>query len=152
MTYIQILPVKRSHIEYVAQHMRQADIDEVGACGYLPHYVLTWSVALSAEAWCGLADGVPVVIFGVTEQSPEIGMPWLLATDDIIKYQITFLRRSNTFIKSMRQKYRLLKNHVDTRNKRSIQWLRWLGFAIGDPVPWGTYGLMFHPFEMRVRA
>jgi len=45
--------------------------------------------------------------------------------------------------------YSHLENWVDARNTKAINWLRWLGFTVHDPVPFGVAGLPFHRFDMR---
>jgi hypothetical protein len=45
-----------------------------------------------------------------------------------------------------REKYGPLINFVHTDNEKSIRWLRWIGFTIAAPVPFGIKQHLFHPF------
>jgi len=152
MTDYRIVPATIEHIERVAAHMRKSDRDEVFAAGAVTALeALRHSFDCSDESWAGLADGEPICIFGVAPRSmiTGTGVPWLLGTPEIEKHALPFLRRSRRVMSEWRSRFELLENHVDARNTKSIQWLRWLGFTIHDAIPYGPFNLPFHPFEKR---
>ncbi len=39
-------------------------------------------------------------------------------------------------------------NFAEVRNGPAILFLRWLGFALDEPAPWGDAGQPFHRFTM----
>ena len=78
-----------------------------------------------------------------------MGVPWLLATDELESCARPFLRRSRKAVKEMMNGYSVLRNYVDARNTVAIRWLGWIGFKILPAEPFGADGLPFHPFEMR---
>jgi hypothetical protein len=147
-----MIPTTAEHIEFIAEHMRAADVEEIWASGqFLPLRALRLAVLISEEALTGMADGVPICIFGVGRKSllDTTGIPWLLGTDAIERHAKGFMQRNRTIIKAWRERYELLENWVDSRNTKSVAWLRWLGFTIQEASPYGAFGLPFHHFEMR---
>lgn len=134
----------------VAANMRESDKDEVWASHHFsPLEALTHSVAVSrGTARVGEADGVPICVFGVQPPSllGTVACPWMLGTGGVDIYSKPFLKRSLQWVRSL--EFQELENYVDARNLPSIRWLRWLGFVIYDPEPWGRDGLLFHRFNM----
>lgn len=130
--------------------MRKADVDEVAAArGVTPFEAMALSLRKSARAWTIIADGVPIAMFGVGDVNilAGIGSPWMLGTDELPRHSTIFLRNCAYWVGQLLEGYSVLRNCVDDRNKLSIRWLRWLGFEVGDPVPFK--GQLFRMFEMR---
>lgn len=149
MSAIDVIPATVEHARALAPHMRVADAAEVWASGRLsPLEALERSLALSPLAWTGRVDGEPACLFGAASASllGGDGVPWLLGSDLIEQYQSAFLRRNRGYIRQMQAVFPVLRNMVDARNEVSIRWLRWLGFTIEPAVPFGPFGLPFHPF------
>lgn len=117
-----------------------------------PEKTVADSIKDSSEAWAGLADGELVCLFGVAPLTliGVTGIPWLMGSVAIERHQRAFLRRNADFIDRWQVEYPILRNFVDARNTTSQRWLRWLGFRIDPPVPYGVSGLPFHPFERTV--
>lgn len=140
------------HIEHVACYVREADVEELSAAaGITPLEAMLIGRKWSVECWCGMADGEPICIFGVSSASPlsRSGHPWMVGTEHLDRLAFGFLRRSRNVVHDMLSRYDELYNYVDARNTRAIRWLRWLGFTIMDTEPYGLCGLPFHRFEMR---
>lgn len=134
---------------HIAERMREADRREVMAShGLSPLAAACSSVQASLDPMAALVDGEVMAIFGVAENG-NVATPWLLGADGVEQYHFAFLRLSRGWIKDMRSRYALMRNWVDARNEVSIRWLRWLGFEIQKPEPYGIEGRPFHPFEMR---
>jgi hypothetical protein len=94
--------------------------------------------------------GIPVGLLGVGKSMIEgAGSIWLLATDDIEKYQITFLRHSKKVLKELQQDYLALHNYVDARNSLHIKWLKWMGFTFINKLD--RFGVEQRPFYEFVR-
>lgn len=129
--------------------LRDADVQEIKAMGGgNPVKALTRSANASEMAWVALWDGVPTVAFGVARESwlPNVGNPWMLATDGILAMKTTFVRGSIEFVELMHKPFDILRNYVDVRNKVSVQWLKWLGFTLLPPKPYGPRKKLFHEF------
>lgn len=144
---VAVIPATREHIAYVAEHMRQSDIAELAACGKTPQAALSLGLIASEECYAGLIYGEPVCIFGVRLENWKWATPWLLGTDTIDRRRRIFMRESRHWFTEFAAKYGNLRNWVDARNTKSIAWLKWLGFEVGEPVPYGKYGLPFRPFK-----
>lgn len=146
-----VIDAKPEHIKRVSSLMRQADIDEIWAAGRKkPENSLRLSLMLSKYAKTIMIDDKPIGMFGVTPLSVITGngVPWLLGTSELENISIQFLKNCKKYVGEMCQNFYYLENYVDARNKVSIQWLKWLGFVILEPVPYGEFDLPFHKFYM----
>lgn len=90
-------------------------------------------------------------MFGVAPASlvGGLGVPWMIGTDAIERYQFTFLRHCRPCVDQMRLLYDTLVNWVDDRNVVAQRWLRWLGFHVEQPEPYGPDGIPFRRFTWR---
>ncbi len=146
-----ILPASEAHAVAMAPHLRLADAAEVYATsGRTAEAALLAALRRSTQAWTCLVDGEPGCMWGVGPLSLVAGRgcPWLLGTVAIEQHPMTFLRQSRAYLRQMLHTYSRLENHVDARNTVSIRWLRWLGFTIEPPAPYGFLQLPFHRFHM----
>jgi len=151
MINAQIVRATPEHIAEIIPHVRQADIQEfIAVTGHTPEQVLNIGLAVSTAAWAGLINGQVVTVFGVAPASMlgGHGIPWLVGTDALEKYQRTFLRRCRPVVKAMLSIYPQLENYVDKRNHVAKAWLHWLGFTLEEAAPYGIAGLPFHRFHM----
>lgn len=151
MADVLIRPAAPGDIEDLAYRMRQADIDEVAACGHTPIGALQSSLARSTHAWTGEIDGQVAAMFGAVPLSllTGIGSPWFLGSDLITQHPGAFIRHSGSYIRIMLEAYPHLFNLVDARNRKAVRWLKRAGFTLHAPVPHGPFGMQFHPFEMK---
>lgn len=144
MRRTEIVHATHDYISYVAKHMRLADIEEAAACGDTPEAALLYGFYNSAECYAGLIDREPICIFGITlEEGSMVAIPWLLGTDGIDRNRKAFMRESRLLFTEFSARYRCMRNWVDVRNVKSISWLKWLGFQVGEPEPYGPYEMMF---------
>ncbi|EAW2320551.1 hypothetical protein E5C59_19605 [Salmonella enterica subsp. enterica] len=151
MIKAQIVPATGEHIEAIIPLVRQADIDEfLEINGWSPRRVLETGLRTSTFCCAGLINGEVVTVFGVAPASMigGSGIPWLVGTDALEKYQRTFLRRCGKVVNAMLTVYPYLENYVDARNHTARIWLHWLGFTIDEPQPYGINNLPFHRFHM----
>ncbi len=150
MTY-QVVPTELSHMEELSHTMRSADVRECWAANhYAPYDALKHSLYHTTRPKTGLHNDKVICIWGVgkiTHLSKE-GIPWMLTSNLVNTHYREFLRRGPELVSDMKKEAVILINTVDTRNKRSIRWLKWLGFTVHDPVPFGPDGMLFHPFIM----
>lgn len=149
---VRIVPAQAEHIAPLAQHARAADVAELWAAARLtPEGAMRIGLPLSPLAWTGFVGDDTVCMFGVTPVSllGGVGAPWLIGTEHVERYQMAFLRHSRPMVAAMLQRFPLLINHVDARNTVAVRWLRWLGFAMAEPAPYGPFGVPFRKFEMR---
>ena len=139
------------HAGSLARNMCQRDIDECWAAGHrTPFQALSESLAASNNAKTGLYKGRVVCMYGIAEISilSNIGIPWLLGTDEIEEHSKYFLRQNRYYMNDIKKKYSYLFNFVDARNTVAIRWLKWLGFKVSEAQPFGPDEMPFHKFEM----
>lgn len=87
-------------------------------------------------------------IFGVTEKSllTRHGIPWMLTTDKMELHKRILMEGSIDVVNEMKRHFNHLENYVYVENKRSVRWLKWLGFEFDEPEPHGKYQQPFMRF------
>lgn len=150
MAMIEVVRTVPEHLEYIAVHMREADKKEIWLSDHAePRDVLFAGFALSP--WCVsiLLEGIPVAVVGVSravENMPRLGIVWLLGTDDLPKARHLLVDEAQFYISDMFEEFDVLVNYVYSENKRSIEWLKRLGFTVDEAAPYGPEGALFHRF------
>ncbi|MDR1378537.1 MAG: hypothetical protein LBJ36_05745 [Synergistaceae bacterium] len=141
---IEIVRLRPEHAR-ITPYLRSADTQEiVEGSGISPSLAVAFSIAHSSPGYAALLDGELVVVFGASPAgAPGVGVVWLLATQEIERHPVRFYRESKRMFGNVAEKYETLINWVDQRNTLSLRWLKWLGFEIGEPEPWGVMGLPF---------
>ena len=139
----------------LVRRMRAADRAEMGATigDADPLESMKYAIAHSSHAWAILINGRLAMIGGLYPMDTLLGgaeaQPWMMATDLMDTTPRILMRVALRYLSIMRGRYPRLSNHVDARNRRSIRWLQAIGFTVHEhTVPFGPYGLPFHPFEM----
>jgi hypothetical protein len=129
----------------MAPHLRQAEVDEVGALAMSPLYALIYSLTHSLQAWTWLVDDKPAAMWGLRVDSMlgNYAVAWLLTTDAVEKYPITFIKGCLKERDRMKQSFAVLENFVDARHETCLRWLQWLGFDIEAPKPFGPHQQLF---------
>lgn len=148
----RIVPAEAAHIPVIVAGVRQADVDELWASSFSTvEDALARGLKVSTLAWTVLYGDAPVTMAGVAPLSilGSVGVPWLVATADVERAPVPFLRASRGYVPRMLGVYHHLMNYVDNRNTTAMRYLRWLGFEMGEPEPHGVLGLPFRRFEMR---
>lgn len=142
----QVVDATSAHVEPIARHMRQDDINELwAAAAILPADALNLSLAAGGPARTWLIDGTPAAMGGINDQ----GVIWLLGTDLIDRHVRAFLLESRREFEERRRQFQAVFNFIDVRNRRSIRWLRWLGFSMSEPMPYGVFRKPFLHFSWR---
>ncbi len=149
----RVVPGLPGHAAEVCGRLRRADYAEVAAAtGRDPDRVLMASWEKSIYRWAIVRRDEVIGVFGVAPYTlmGRTGAPWLLGTDGMQRIKLRFVRESVTWVSHMLRLYPVLANWVDTRNRLSIKWLRWLGFEIKpEPEPFGAERRPFYYFEKR---
>lgn len=148
---MRIIQATKKHIELLAPNLRQEDMAEIWASSKsTPLEALTRAFNLPGECWALMNGDEVICMFGVARLYilDSKGSPWMLASDEISKHYLYFLRESKKYVKIIKSRYENLENYVDARNKISIKWLRWLGFEIGEARPYGVLKMPFHKFNL----
>lgn len=148
---IERVPATLAMAVDLAPRLRQADRDEVmAASGKDAGDSLIEAMGLATFASALLVNGRAEAIAGVCPfpGRPEVGIVWMLAGDVATVRRKDFLSTNRGFIAECLDHHPTLTNFVDNRNTQAQQWLRWLGFKLFDPVPFGISGLPFRRFLM----
>jgi len=129
--------------------MRKSDRDEVMAASGLKAFDAIYvSYLKSEQCLTGIDDNdIPVGMWGIRRETWQWSNPWLLGTDRIDELWRPFLRTTKLLFPLISAKYPCMRNYVDLRNKKSIAWLKWLGFKMEPPRPYGVSGLPFCLFQ-----
>lgn len=131
-------------ISYISRNLRESDKKEIWASHRrLPADLLL----LQFEAFCA-ADDRPFCLFGCNDEG-AVGVPWLLATEEINFHSTFFLRQSRRIAALWLSSYEMLSNYIHVENKQSIEWLKWLGFDFRESVK--INGEDFIRFEKRCK-
>lgn len=151
---VKIVEPTKDHIAELARTMRQADLDEIAACGVPdPQDALQVSIERSTLAYCALIEGKVAAIFGLApwgSLTGERGVPWLLGSDLIPQHRKVFVRLAPVYIRKMLSLHPKLLNIVDSRNTMAVRWLKRAGFTVHPASHFTPAGGLFHVFEMEV--
>ena len=131
--------------------LREADKQEVWASHHMtPDQAVLFIMRVAHVAYSVFVDGRLLTMYGVSKLYGRHGAsPWLLATDELDQYGLRFYRTTLPHVQAMLNEYGYLENYVDERNVKSIRWLKWLGFVVEAPAPFGVERIPFHRFWMR---
>lgn len=95
----------------------------------------------------------PCLLFGVRDYLLEVdgglclyGAPWLLANHSIKGRGISIARELRHWVQAWTYRYEHLSHYADSRNKTHLEWIKFMGFTLGDP-PWPEQnGVKLVPF------
>jgi hypothetical protein len=102
----------------------RAELDSLGGDA-----VVIAAKAASQRCWCGIAHDAPIFFAGLR---PD-GIAWMLATPGVAKAKKFYLRATRQMCGEMQALCPVLRVVVDVRYRRSLRWLEWLGFDLGEP-------------------
>lgn len=102
-------------------------------------------------SFVGYADGVPGCAWGITYPKDflEPNQLWLATTELVEEHKFAFLRGGLIFVNWAVENYGVIGGLVQKKNERSIRWLKWLGFSIGDEIDVPLLGVAY-PFQKRL--
>lgn len=148
---VKFVKPTRELVEAIAADMRQADAAEVWASShYTPVEAMMSSWEASDRSMIVTVNNEPCVMIGLVIRDilSGAGIPWLLGTDNALKYKRHFLTQVPDVIDEMLAICPRLYNYVHARNKISVNWLKRIGFTIDEPVPFGCDNELFHKFHL----
>lgn len=148
---VKFLKPTNELIEAIAADMRQADADEVWASHHhTPIEALTHAWETSEYVVIVTVNNEPCVMIGLVIRDilSGIGVPWLLGTENALKYKRHFITQVPAIINEMLGVCPKLYNYVHVKNKISRTWLKRIGFTIDEPLPYGCDNELFHKFHL----
>ena len=141
-----IHPITEEAAIYVASHLRDDDYREVKeGHGHEPLLYIPPSAFYGDTVWFEVPNGRTAGLAGVQDG----GLIWMLCTNAIHEYPLTFAREAKRFVESRKEE--LLWNIVDKRNTAHLKLLKFLGFKFLRELKHGPNQLTFIEF-CRVRT
>ena len=120
----------------------RADLERIGGASVLQN-----AVALSVHSFAGVVDGVPAFVGGVVAaDDAETGRVWMMATPAVDRAKKFYLRETRRQVGLMLEMFDRLETKVAVEYPRSLRWLEWLGFKIGEAVEMN--GRIVRPVEL----
>ncbi len=132
---------RAADIRKLKNNLREEDNRELRkASGHHPYYALVMTYRKSEETWVGMIDGEIACVWGVFHDSVlgKTARIWLLSTAVMEKAPIRVARFTKAWLTKLLKKYDILENYVDDEYTKCKKWLKWLGFTIEDPEPFGA--------------
>lgn len=122
------------HIKLLAKDLRPEDEHKTKAKTGTTNIQKTLLKGFAMTNYCRsfFIDGKIAGIYGIVGSLDDknIGSPFLLCTPKIKKLKIKFLRECKNRVEEMLDKFPVLFNYIDSRNKLHLTWLKWCGFKI----------------------
>lgn len=152
-------PATSAHCAALAPLLRPEDVAEAEAMmdSYAgPLDCLTRSVAMSKASWAAVAGSRVVAMFGVVPfetqaLEPPSALIWFVTGNGFPAHALSFSKAVRRLIlPALLEQYGALSNFVDARYEAAVRFARWLGFTVGEAVPFGPRGLLFHPARLEV--
>ena len=156
MAEITFLRPTAAHVDELAQRMRRADVAELHALGEINvNEVVAAGVRDSVHSWACAVDGRLLFLAGVAPLRAHllcenIGVPWLLGTDEMTRHARKLIRLQAPYIALMLKTFPRLVNLVHADNAQSVRWIKSLGFDLQAARPHGPFGAPFRVFTMGV--
>lgn len=139
---------KTKHFAALAAAMRQDDRREALAMlgmGGGPALFLSMYCSKEMYVVTNEAD-VPLCAFGVCSAN-GVNLIWFIASQEIEKHKRDLLQQAKGELDKLVDKYGRLENLVDIRSKKSLRFIRWLGFTfMPEVVGAGVNGELFYHF------
>lgn len=151
MTEYRIVRARPEHADELWPDIRQEDEIEIRrATGRDPKEMIRLSIEHSVDAIAGYADDKLVLLAGVGPRGTLIattGEPWLVGSNELKRHAVKMCRENRIYVRKWLRMFGTLVNYVDDENKTSQAWLRWLGFKLEEPAPYGPEGHLFRRFS-----
>lgn len=150
MTYRVGIPTEADAIAIVPM-LRDASRAELLAIGAddFPETVTRLATG-SAHSYCGADDAGPLFIGGAVPVDATTAIVWMLLTDRVDQHRMFALREMRRQAVGMSRRWAVLRNYTDDKHPRTVDWLQWLGFDVGELAPHPRTGQMMRLFERRV--
>lgn len=144
---MRVRPANEDDIKFlVRKGLREVDVRECYRMSGRGPIVSLWDGYIYSDlCFVGEHDGEVFAVGGVAGKSliNKGGIVWLLGTDNLDSVWYSFAKESRRIIDVLLEEYGTLENMVDATNKKTIRWLKWLGFQC-DPITLSPFG---HPFR-----
>lgn len=144
----------QADIEALVPRLRKTDVAECEALFGEGSTLVTTLHGLNPKgvAFVAVHEGETIAVFGVCPGDEDgVGTPWLVGTEALDRLARELIVEARSVLAIWQRFYPILRNVVDTRNSKSIRWLKRLGFTVRDPKPLGMAGGLFHEFDLGIQ-
>ncbi len=133
---LTVRPSLSDDVDHLSVNLRSADLEEIAAHGeHDAHSALMAGLGSPDGCFTVISEQTPVAMFGTYPSDVEgVGFVWLLASPDIIRDKVQFLREARPWVLAFHDRYPVMTNVVHCRNLLHLRWLRWMGFQITRPM------------------
>lgn len=143
--------------------LRESDYAELEAySGNNPYHTMLDSIHACKDPCCIVDDaGKIICVFGINDYmyfdvglnkvvKTKLGIPWLLASEKFTKHALYIARHAKKVFRETFKKHIGLFNFVDSRNTKSIRFLKALGFTVefDFKMPFADDKVNFYMFHM----
>lgn len=127
-------PATLDHITSLIPIMNRTDLSELNVLSKgKPVEAIQDALSKSIYSFCGSINSQPVALGGIVNSEPPI--IWMIAASEILsRHKKSFLKASFNELARMQIQWPLLVTHVDTRYRKSLKWLNWLGFKTSEQI------------------
>lgn len=96
-------------------------------------------------------NGKARALFGVVPLSllSGVGCVWFVAHEEVEQYKKDFFYTSKKEVYGLFKNFDYIYNYADAENKKSLKWLKLIGFQVDEPEPVGVFQHLFCKFGMR---
>ena len=120
---------------------KQDAYEVLSSDGLSPLEALQISFETSYECNTIVKNGFIMGMFGCGYGGDKLyGVPWMLTNGDFRGFSKKFLKEAREWILKLSQRHLILYNYVHCENKKSIRWLKWLGFKFMREIPKYGFG------------
>lgn len=131
---VEFVDTRREHVVALVEIMRERERLAFAEAKLDPVETIFDEVLKSVICKAALADGQCAAIWGA--KLPGVlgthAYIWVVCSEMIEQYPVTFLRHSRKAIAELRQTVPHLHGLVLAEFEDSIKWLRWLGFTVAE--------------------
>ncbi len=138
---------------YVEEHLRPADVEEfVMSTGRSPKGLFRTGIDNAEHAYCGLVDGIPACVYGLTIDTEGVAAPWFMGTPAIggVAVSKAMLTIGRFLFLDWADQYGPLRNWAYAKNDLHIRYIEALGCEVEPPAPRGPLLAPFREFTFRV--
>jgi hypothetical protein len=148
---VELRAPTQADVDLLIANIRHDDKQELEASHGDYQKAIQLSYDKSKYKWAIYAGGEFVCLFGMHPLGllSDTALIWMLGTDLIEKNKGAFIRHSQEYIKAMLSASPVLTNWCDVRNKKTVRWLKLMGFTFFEAEPYGIKGYPFYRFELR---
>jgi hypothetical protein len=128
---VRIVRARIEHAPAIAQNLSEIGVTEIENLGRAEEEIAD-EIEASLYSQVGLYKGKVACIWGVRVVNllESTGFIWAVTTKIVEEQPFLFARHSKITIDGLMAEFKILHGIVQPRHKRSIRWLKFLGFEI----------------------